>query len=83
MCRHREREEQQPGYTVEQLETMRAELQARIIERETHLQYERETELQRQRAERLQAEIEMGETKLANMRAELAIVEAKRSQSAR
>jgi len=37
---------------------MRAELQARIIERQTHLQCDREAELRRQRAEWLQVDID-------------------------
>jgi hypothetical protein len=54
----RERDSLQPSYTVEQLEVMRADLQAKIIERQTHLQCDREMELRRQRAERLQIEID-------------------------
>jgi len=68
--KQREREAKPPDYTVEQLEVMRADLQARIIEQQTQLQCDREAELRRQRVARLSAEIEIGETRLADLKAQ-------------
>lgn len=73
----RERDAEQPGYTVEQLEAMRAELQARIIEQQTHLQCDREAELRRQRGERLQIEIDELAARHAALVAERAMLVAK------
>ena len=62
---------------------MRAELQAKIIERETHLQCDREMGLRRQRAERLQIEIDELAARQAALNAERALLVAKFSPSAK
>jgi len=50
---------------------MRAELQARIIEQETHLRSQAREELMLQRAERLEGEIEALRRQLAERETEL------------
>jgi hypothetical protein len=73
-----ERERATGGYTLDDLERMRAELVAQIAEREAHLRADTERLLMHRRAEHLSAEIEIGETKLQDLRAQRDALMAKR-----
>lgn len=67
-----EREAARGSYTLEDLERTRDALAAQIAARQHHLQTEAQRDVMRRRAERLSADIQVGETRLADMRAELA-----------
>ncbi len=56
---------------------MRAELRARVIEQQTHLQCDREADLRRQRAKRLHIEIDELAQRHAALVAERAMLVAK------
>jgi hypothetical protein len=66
-----------PGYTVADLERMRAELAAQIAERETHLRTSAERELLLRRAGRLREDIAEQQAKLTITETELRAVETR------
>jgi len=66
----REREAARPSYTLDQLEAMRDEMLAAKATREHHLQVEAGRDAMLRRAEQMSAEIQIGETKLQDLRAQ-------------
>lgn len=59
------------GMTTDELRTALAELDQHIHERETHLRWEAQRETVNRRTERLAAEIQIDETRVAEKRAQL------------
>jgi hypothetical protein len=62
------------GLSLDDLKRRRDELQASILERQTHVRVQAQEELRRQRAERLRRDIETLEAKRAALEAELRAV---------
>jgi chromosome segregation ATPase len=69
-----EREVARGSYTLADLEAAAAKLREEIALRQHHLRADAEQDVLRRRAERLSAEIQITETKLADMRAEFMTV---------
>ena len=62
------------GLTLDDLRRQRDELQATMLERETHVKQQAERDTTARLAERLAAEVQIDETRLAEKRNELAAV---------
>ena len=65
-----EREAGKVSYTLDELKRVRETLAAQMAARQHHLRTEAEQDVMRRRAERLSADVQIAETKLADMRAE-------------